>query len=194
MHTIEPFFKWRDKYIASEDKKSPFYGRVYSEFTFSNRIYNYLIHPQWDEFGSSTLYTKILFVDYDAGYTIIELMGEWNDCLHNDIMFLKRELIDVMIKEGIQYFILNCDNVLNFHASDDSYYEEWYEDISDEGGWICMVNLLDHVVEEMQSERLQFFVNFGEQYNHIPWQGKKPKIYFEEIEHRLHHGVKQLGY
>jgi hypothetical protein len=30
---------------------------------------------------------------------------------------------------------------LNFHSSDDCYYEEWYEDIADEGGWVTMLGL-----------------------------------------------------
>ena len=41
MHSIEPFYNWRAYYIASEDKRSPFYGRNYSEFEFTNSIYNY---------------------------------------------------------------------------------------------------------------------------------------------------------
>ena len=75
MHDIEPFYKWRDKYIASEDKDSPFYGRKYSEFSFTKKIYNYFIHPQWDEFGSPTIYMKILFIDYNESYCFIELIG-----------------------------------------------------------------------------------------------------------------------
>ncbi|MEJ7675142.1 MAG: hypothetical protein WKF59_21170 [Chitinophagaceae bacterium] len=43
-----------------------FYGREYSEFDFSQTVYNYYIHPQWDEFGSSTLYIKVLMADYAA--------------------------------------------------------------------------------------------------------------------------------
>ena len=54
-----------------------FYGRQYDEFKFTNKIYNYFIHPQWDDFGSATLYAKILYVEYDEGYAVIELMGEW---------------------------------------------------------------------------------------------------------------------
>src|SRR5687768_14996387 len=82
MHDIEPYFQWIDEYIASEDNRSPLYGRVYDEFFYTNTIYNYYIHPQWDEFGSPTLYLKILFVDYDLHYAIIELIGEWNDCIY----------------------------------------------------------------------------------------------------------------
>ncbi|MEL6863417.1 MAG: hypothetical protein AAFP19_03315, partial [Bacteroidota bacterium] len=161
MHDIEPHFLWRDQYVASEDERSPFHGRVYDEFRFTNKVYNYFIHPQWDEFGSSTLYMKILFVNYDDGVAIIELIGEWNDCLQNDVMFLKREIIDLLMEHDINKYILICENVLNFHGSDDCYYEEWYEDVRDEGGWIALINILDHVEVEMIETQLQYFVNFG---------------------------------
>lgn len=175
MHDIEPYYQWRDHYIASEDERSPFFGREYSEFHFSNQVYNYFIHPQWDEFGSPTLYMKLLYADYDEGLAIIELIGEWNDCIHNDIMYLKREVIDPLNEEGIHKYILICENVLNFHGSDDSYYEEWYEDVSEYGGWICCINALDHVVDEMSDTQLQYFVNFGDSFNDINWRPHKPK-------------------
>src|SRR3954471_2860278 len=82
MHAIEPFYNWRHLYIAEEDERSPFYGREYSEFEFTNQVYNFLIHPQWDEFGSPTLYMKILYADYELKACIIELLGEWNDALN----------------------------------------------------------------------------------------------------------------
>ncbi len=124
MHYIEPFYSWRNYYIASEDPSSPFYGREYSEFTFTDRIYNFLIHPQWDNIGSPTLFIKVLFIDYDEGYGIIELIGEWNDAIENDIMTLKRDIIEPIMEHGIDKFILIGENVLNFHYSDDCYYEE----------------------------------------------------------------------
>ena len=66
MHDIEPFYNWRHIYVAEEDSLSPFFGRTYSEFEFSQTVYNYYIHPQWDDFGSRTLYLKILFVDHET--------------------------------------------------------------------------------------------------------------------------------
>ena len=141
MHEIEPYYNWRHLYTAEEDEDSPFYGREYSEFEFSNTVYNYYIHPQWDEFGSRTLYMKLLFADYELNYVIIELIGEWNDAVENDIMQMKREVIDLMIPKGIYKFILITENVLNFHSSDQDYYEEWYDDIKDEGGWIVSINM-----------------------------------------------------
>lgn len=141
MHEIEPFYNWRHVYIADEDQRSPFFGREYSEFHYSQTIYNYYIHPQWDDIGSSTLYIKILFADYEVGFAIIEMIGEWNDAIENDIMTLKRDIIDQMIVHGIHKFILIAENVLNFHSSDDCYYEEWVDDVNEEGGWVSIIGL-----------------------------------------------------
>ena len=102
MHEIEPYFNWRDYYIAAEDKLSPFYGRQYSEFEFTHKIYNYYIHPQWDFFGSSTLYCKILYADYEKQFAVIEFIGEWNDAVHNDITGVEeRTVADPLAEPGV---------------------------------------------------------------------------------------------
>ena len=116
MHTLEPYYNWRHIYVSEDDMRSPFYGRDYSEFEYSLTVYNYYIHPQWDDFGSRTLYLKVLIADYDEGYAVIELIGEWNDALENDIMELKREVLDKFMYEHIHKFILIGENVLNFHS------------------------------------------------------------------------------
>ncbi|MBK7007907.1 MAG: hypothetical protein IPH94_21345 [Saprospiraceae bacterium] len=192
MHDIEPYYRWRDYYIASDDKHSPFYGRVYSELHYTEKIYNYYIHPQWDFFGSPTMYMKLLFVDYEEGYAIMEFIGEWNDCITNDIMYLKRDVADVLIEKGISKFILLCDNVLNFHGSDDCYYEEWWDDIKEAGGWVCMVNTFDHVSDEMKRTRLQYYTNFGLVFNDVEWHRKLPEMLFQEISNRLSLGIRYL--
>lgn len=180
MHTIEPHFHWRDHYIASEDKRSPFYNRIYSEFEFTHAIYDHLIHPQWDEIESPTLFIKILMTDYDEGYAIIEMIGEWNDLLHNDIMFLKRNIIDKLIKEGINQFILIGENVLNFHPSDDSYYEEWFEDAED--GWIAFVNFREHVMQDFQEANIDYFMVSGGNLNQLGWRTYSPQAMFEKVK------------
>jgi len=194
MHDIEPYHMWRDYYIASEDQHSPFYGRVYSEFQYTQKIYNYFIHPQWDGFGSPTLYTKILYADYERGAAVLEMIGEWNDCLTNDIMYFKREVADTLIESGIHKFILICENVLNFHGSDNCYYEEWYEDIAEAGGWVCFLNILDHVEDEMKDTQLQHYINFGEQFNGVNWRPHKPKLLIRAIEAMVEGEVKRLPY
>jgi hypothetical protein len=180
MQDIEPYYAWRNLYCAESDPLSPFYGREYSEFNYTNAIYNYYLHPQWDEFGSSTLYLKILYVDYDKSFAIIELIGEWNDCINNDIMFLKRDLIETLIEKGIQKYILIGENVLNFHGSDDCYYEEWFQEIED--GWIVALNFRTHVLQEFSKFNLDYYLAFGGELNHLSWRTYLPLQLFEKVE------------
>lgn len=180
MHFIEPFYNWRGYYIASEDGNSPFYEREYSEFEFDKRIYNYLIHPQWDHFGSTTLFLKVLYSDYDSGYSIIEFIGEWNDAIENDIMVLKRDVIESMMSNGIHKFILIGENVLNFHSSDDCYYEEWFEEV--EEGWIATINFHEHVVKEFIAANIDQYFVFGGELEEIEWRTYLPTNLFAKVE------------
>jgi hypothetical protein len=182
MHDIEPYYNWRHIYTAEEDKQSPFFGRTYDYFQYSNTIYNYYIHPQWDEIGSPTLYIKLLIVDYTKQFAVIECIGEWNDCINNDIMSLKREVIDVLIKYGIRRFMLMGENVLNFHASDDCYYEEWYDDIKDDNGWVALVNFRDHVIKEMLQAHLEHFLIIRDDLMEVDWRKIYPLLLPHVVE------------
>jgi hypothetical protein len=188
MHDIEPYYSWRHIYIASEDHRSPFFKREYSEFEFTHAVYNYLIHPQWDEFGSATLYMKLLFVNYDTGFAVIELLGEWNDALYNDIMYLKRNIADVLIANGITKFILVGENVLNFHPLDNDYYQEWFEDLED--GWIVALNFREHVLKEFRHANLDYYIAFGGKFDHFNWRGFEPNQLCQVIEMQM---IKRLG-
>jgi len=179
MHELEPYFNWRELYVASEDQASPFYGRKYSEMYLSNTVYNHYIHPQWDECGSSTLYLKILFVGYDSEYAIIEFIGEWNDVLHNDIMLLYRNVIEELIFNDIKYFILIGENVFNFHADANDYYEEWFDNIED--GWIAGLGFQNHVVEEMSSANIDYYIALKGEFDEINWRKFMPDQLFEKI-------------
>ena len=182
MHDIEPYSNWRHLYIAEEDDCSPFFEREYSEFEFTNSVYGYCIHPQWDDIASPTLFIKILYVEYDEQFAIIELLGEWNDCINNDIMFLKRDIIDNLIANGISKFILIGENILNFHYSDECYYEEWQEDISDAGGWIAFLNFRDHVLDEFWRINIEQYVFCLGEENQIPWRTFNPLQLFQVVE------------
>ena len=188
MHTLEPYYNWRSLYTAEEDERSPFYEREYSEFEFTHHLYNFLLHPQWDDFGSETLYLKILFVDYNEGVAIIELLGEWNDAVNNDIMFLKREVADVLISAGINKFVLLGENVLNFHVSDDSYYEEWFEDV--EEGWIALLNFREHVLKEIQKANLDYYLVLGGEINLVGWRTLQPLQLYQLVQSLV---TKRLG-
>lgn len=182
MHEIEPYFNWRHLYTSEEDERSPFYGREYNEFAFTQTVYNYYIHPQWDDFGSRTLYLKILFTDYEQEYAIIELIGEWNDAIENDIMTLKREIIDKLIFEGISKFILIAENVLNFHSSDSSYYEEWIEDIQDNGGWVVMLDLPQQSQYDFRKTHINRYI---ELFDFPGWRTVQPHHLFVAIDNIL---------
>jgi hypothetical protein len=182
MHDIEPFYNWRHIYVAEEDPKSPFFGRKYSEFEFSQTVYNYYIHPQWDEFGSRTLYLKIIYVDYELHFSIIELIGEWNDAIENDIMELKREIMDLLYKQGIYKYILITENVLNFHSSDKEYYQEWYDEVSDENGWIVALNMPESTQQDFKKKKLHYFIELMD----LPeWRVYKPYHLFRKIDDEL---------
>ena len=182
MQNIEPYDNWRYLYSSEEDELSPFFGHEYSEFVFTKTVYNYYIHPQWDEFGSSTLYIKILMADYAAHYVIIEMLGEWNDAIENDIMTFKRDVIDIMLKDGITKFILIAENVLNFHSSDSSYYEEWFEDVHDAGGWTVCLNMPEQTQYDFIKARLN---NYIELINFLPWRTMKPDVLFNQLDNIL---------
>ena len=179
MHELEPYFNWRDHYISSEDERSPFYNKEYSEFEYSEVVYNYLLHPQWDNFGSSTLFIKILYTDYDEGFTVIEMIGEWNDAINNDIMMLKRDIIEHMMYEGIDKFILIGENVLNFHYSDDCYYEEWFDELDD--GYIALVNFHDHVICEFSEIHLDQYFVLGGELEDVSWRTYTPEEFYKKI-------------
>ena len=182
MQDIEPFYNWRYIYVAEDDKRSPFFGSVYSEFEFTHTIYNYYIHPQWDEFGSRTLYLKILMAYYDEQYAIIELIGEWNDAIENDIMQLKRDVIDHLITNGIYKFILIAENVLNFHSSEKDYYEEWYEEVADENGWTVILNMPIQTQYDFKKLKLNRYLELMELPN---WRVYKPFHLFKKIDNEL---------
>lgn len=179
MHTIEPYYNWRHLYISEEDSRSVFFGREHSEFEFSQTVYNYYIHPQWDDFGSNTLYLKIIYVDYELNFCVIELIGEWNDAIANDIMTLRREVIDYLEAEGISKFILITENVLNFHSSDKEYYADWYEHVTDNNGWIVALNMPESTQYDFTKTKLHRYIELMD----LPdWRVYKPYHLFKKID------------
>ncbi|HAW21004.1 MAG TPA: hypothetical protein DCX14_12550 [Flavobacteriales bacterium] len=180
MHTIEPYWNWRNLYAAELDEQSPFYGREYSETFYTDAIYDHYIHPQWDNIGSATLFIKILYVEYEDQFAIIELIGEWNDTLNNDIMTLKRDIIDALIDAGINKFIIVGESVMNFHSSDDCYYEEWFEDVED--GWIAALNFRQHVLNDFTSTGIDNYLIYGGALNDFEWTTFRPLQLFQKIE------------
>lgn len=181
MHTIEPFSSWLKYYDAAADDQSPFFGKEYNYDRYTETIYGYFIDPAWDSFGSETLYLKILYTDYTVGFTIVEFIGEWNDAINNDIMELKRSVIELLVQGGINKFILIGENIMNFHGSDDCYYEEWKSDIADRGGWIVGLSFPDHVRQEMKRFQIGQYLELDD-IEVENWRTMHPTLLFERID------------
>lgn len=180
MHDIEPYYSWLKYYNPAEDERSPFFGKEYNHDTYSDTIYGYYIDPSWDFMGSETLYVKILYADYLKGFAVIEFLGEWNDAINNDIMYLKRNVLESLMKENISKFILIGENILNFHGSDDSYYEEWFEEVED--GWIAAVAFPEFIQEEFKRYRLDCYINMGGTLQINQWRTMHPQGFFELVD------------
>ena len=179
MHQIEPYYRWLKYYDPELDNQSPFFGKEYNYDLYSETIYGYYIDPGWDFMGSETLYIKIIFVDYLEGVAVIELIGEWNDAINNDIMHLKRNILEHLMHAGISQYILIGESIFNFHGSDDEYYAEWFDEIED--GWIVGVNFKDFVLEEMQKFNIDMYVNFGGQLDASNWRTMTPDRFVKQI-------------
>lgn len=179
MHKIEPYYRWLPLYDPAIDERSPFYGKEYNYDLYSETIYGYYIDPAWDAIGSDTLYIKLLNVDYEHGYCIIELIGEWNDAINNDIMTLKRNIIDHLLDYGISKYVIIGENVLNFHGSDDAYYEEWFEDVED--GWVVLIGFQEFVLQEMSLFNLDSYLNHGGELEISNWRTFKPSVLFNKL-------------
>lgn len=180
MHKIEPYYNWLKYYNAAEDERSPFYDKQYNYDLYSETIYGYYIDPAWDSIGSETLYIKILYTDYHVGFTVIEFIGEWNDAINNDIMTFKRNILEPLLQEGITKFILIGENILNFHGSDDSYYEEWFEEVED--GWIAAVSFPEFVQQEMRKYHLDQYINMGGTLQIDRWRTLQPQAFYEIVQ------------
>jgi hypothetical protein len=98
-------------------------------------------------------------------------------------MQLKTQLINPLIKAGIEKFILIGENIFNFHGSDDCYYEEWYDDV--EEGWIVALNFRDFVLKEMSNYQIDSYFNFAGRLDSIPWRTYKPELFCQIIDSEI---------
>ncbi len=195
MHEIEPYYNWLNIYNPAEDDRSPYFGKEYNYDLYTEAIYGYYIDPAWDYIGSETLYIKILYADYDLGYVIIEFIGEWNDAINNDIMHLKRNIIDHLLLQGINKYILIGESVFNFHGSGDEYYEEWFEEVEDTDsfsspGWLAAINFPDFVAQEQVNYNIDSYLNMGGTLNISNWRTLRPKHFCKTVDDLI---IKRLG-
>ena len=100
-------------------------------------------------------------------------------------MHLKRNIIELLQQEGVDKFILIGENVLNFHGSDDCYYEEWYEETEESSkgpGWILAMNFRQHILDEWKSYNIDSFIHWGATFETINWRTLTPGALFERVK------------
>jgi hypothetical protein len=120
--------------------------------------------------------------DYEEHYVVIELIGEWNDAIENDIMNLKRDVVDVFRLQGITKYILIAENVLNFHSGDKDYYQEWFDEVTDDDGWIVCLNMPDQTQYDFKKKKLNYYVELMEIEN---WRVYRPFHLFKKIDEMI---------
>ena len=84
--------------------------------------------------------------------------------------------------EGITKFILVAENVLNFHSSDREYYQEWFDEVTDENGWIVALNMPEATQYDFRKKKLNYYVELMELPN---WRVFKPEHLFNRINEQI---------
>jgi hypothetical protein len=94
-------------------------------------------------------------------------------------MTLRRDITDILFLKGISKYIFIAENVLNFHSSDDSYYEEWREQLEEAKGWVIILNMPAQSQYDFKQARL---TNYVELVDFPQWRTLKPEIIFQQME------------
>ena len=127
----EPFYGWLGLYNPAEDENGPFYGVEANLSDYERFIYTFPAHPDWNDIGSDSLLVKVLFVEYEQGFAIIELFGEWNDLHLNDFKLLAENLFTYLLDCYVNKIILICENVFHIYLDTDDYYQELQEELEE---------------------------------------------------------------
>ena len=97
-------------------------------------------------------------------------------------MELKREVMDLLYNSGIYKYILITENVLNFHSSDKEYYQEWYEELSEQDGWVIALNMPEATQQDFKKKKLNYYIELMEI---TEWRAYKPYHLFKKIDDEL---------
>ena len=73
--------------------------------------------------------------------------------------------------------------MLNFHASDDCYYEEWFQEVED--GWQAGIKFRANVILEFKNGNIDYYINFGGELDDMSWRSSKPIQMFKKVEEQL---------
>ena len=131
-----------------------------------------------DTFIETTI-GQLNFFKWAIENKVLEYIEANYDAIENDIMTLKRDIIEPIMEHGINKFILIGENILNFHYSDDCYYEEWFDEV--EEGWIALVNFHEHVIKEFEKIHLDSYFVMGGELEEEDWRTMQPYDFYMKI-------------
>ncbi|MDX2248504.1 MAG: hypothetical protein SF052_17095 [Bacteroidia bacterium] len=183
LRDIEPFYGWLEIYSHDRDERSPFHEIQHSLFYYDRSVNNIPAHPLWDDIGSESLLVKILYANYEEGYAIIELFGEWNDLFENDYKLLGENCLTYLIDNGIDKFILICENVFHIYLETDDYYQALQDEM--EEGWICILRARQEIFEEMNHYGVASYFYWSPFLDELEWRKLKPFQLFSLIQSRM---------
>jgi hypothetical protein len=89
----------------------------------------------------------------------------------------------VLLQKGVNKFILIGENIMNFHGSDDSYYEEWFEEVED--GWIAAVSFPVFIQDEFKKYQIDRYINMGGTLQVERWRTLQPLHFYEGINNLI---------
>lgn len=181
MFEVEPWYGWLHLYDPEQDEHSPFYGVEHNLFEFDRRIYDMPAHPLWEDFDSENLLLKILYADYEQGYCVIELIGEWNDLQFNDFRLLRDNCLQWLLDAGISRFILICENVFSAFLEMQDYYEAFQDDLGTEG-YIHLLRLRPEVQAEFIRYGISAYVNWSPDADAVNWRKLHPDQLLATVE------------
>jgi hypothetical protein len=183
---VEPFYGWLHLYAAHRDPHSPFYNEAAIDPDKDMRyIYTFEAHPLWDHIHSESLLVKMLYADYNRGFCILQLLGEWNDLFENDFKLLYEQVLAPMLYQGVSRFIFLCENVFNVYLDQDDYYELLQEALEDTGGWLCLLRARQHVLNEFAAYGIDQYLYWNPEFDELRWRKMKPWQLYELIERSL---------
>jgi hypothetical protein len=181
MFDIEPWYGWLHLYDSEQDENSPFFGVEHNLFEYDRSIYDMPAHPLWEDFDSENLLMKILYADYNKGYCIIELIGEWNDLQFNDFRLMRDNCLQYLFDAGIDKFILLCENVFSAFLEMEDYYEAFTEELWPEG-YIHLLKARAEVKEEFLRYGISAFVSWSESLDQLNWRKLHPDQILSLVE------------
>lgn len=172
---VEPHYGWLGYYDPELDTCSPF-AHDPDDSDARPQLYTFEANPRWDGIGSESLLVKILFVNYapapEGGFAIIELLGEWNDLYENDWRLLCDNCLDWLVAQGIDRFILICENVFHAYLEADDYYADFAERIPE--GWVCLLRARPEVLAEFERYGISPYFYWNSQFDDLRWRKLKP--------------------